>query len=86
MGTWAGLWGLALLQHFWAGRGSRGLECGSGAWGRMGRAMNRSGQGQSGGLQMLRVQYCDLLLQVSLLLIVNLHQMTVGGENEALNQ
>lgn len=48
--------------------------------------MNRSGQGQSGGLQMLRVQYCDLLLQVSLLLIVNLYQMTVGGENEALNQ
>lgn len=30
--SWAGLWRLALLQHFWAGRDSRGLECGPRAW------------------------------------------------------
>lgn len=63
---------------------------GTGIWSqsmdRMGEATGRSWARTVrtlGGLQMLRVQYCDLSLQVAFLLIVNLYQLNIGGENEA---
>lgn len=92
-GTWAHGLGRAVetgpaAAFLGRDRCPRALECGPGAWAGWGshdQSWARTVR-TLGGFQILRVQSCDLLLQVTLLLTVNLHQLTIGGENEAWNQ